>query len=166
MSATFVARLAFRCSSSGSSKPASRNRASRSSRSPSMASPNAFARPSALRTAASSIVSSARTSRRGRPGEGGVLLEPRQEARFDEPEPGDVILVRTGTQEGRGIGIVYRNDYGEQPHENDRIHVLWVNKKQASLADHMPAIGFSRVGRGDLDTIATAKRDHLGPPVQ
>lgn len=31
MSATFVARLAFRCSSSGSSKPAARSRASRSS---------------------------------------------------------------------------------------------------------------------------------------
>ena len=39
MSATFVARLAFRCSSSGSSKPASSSRASRASRSASMASP-------------------------------------------------------------------------------------------------------------------------------
>ena len=90
----------------------------------------------------------------GRPGEGELLPEPKQDARFDEPEPGDVILVRTGTQEGRGIGIVYRNDYGEQPHENDRIHVLWVNKKQAPLAVHMPAIGFSRVGRTSYEAFA------------
>ena len=32
---------------------------------------------------------------------------------LDEPNPGDVVLVRSGTREGRGIGIVYRNDYSE-----------------------------------------------------
>ncbi|MDE2872854.1 MAG: AAA family ATPase [Gemmatimonadota bacterium] len=77
-----------------------------------------------------------------------------QHGRLHEPNPGDVILVRSGTREGRGIGIVYRNDYREQSHRSGRIHVLWVNKAQASLATDMPAIRFSRVGRAAYDTFA------------
>ena len=68
-----------------------------------------------------------------RRGDGKVLPDPKQGYRLDEPERGDVVLVRSGTQEGRGIGIVYRNDHGERAHRNGRIHVLWVNKKQAPL---------------------------------
>ena len=64
------------------------------------------------------------------PAEGEILPEFKQDDRLDEPKPGDVVLVRTGTQEGRGIGIVYRNDYGERSHRNRRIHVLWVNKER------------------------------------
>lgn len=30
---------------------------------------------------------------------------------LDKPEPGDIVLVRCGRGEGRGIGVVYRNDY-------------------------------------------------------
>ena len=81
-------------------------------------------------------------------GEGEVLPGPTQGYRLDEPEPGDVLLVRSGTQEGRGIGIVYRNDHGEQSHRNGRIHVLWVNKKQERLASGMPAVRFSKIGPG------------------
>ena len=66
MSATLVARLAFRCSASGSSKPAARRRASRSSRRESMTSPNALALRIAVRRLASSIASSLKASRRGR----------------------------------------------------------------------------------------------------
>ena len=62
---------------------------------------------------------------------------------LDEPKPGDVVLVRSGTQEGRGIGIVYRNDYRDQSHRNGRIHVLWVNKEHAALAANLPTVGFS-----------------------
>ena len=76
------------------------------------------------------------------------------EYRLDEPKRGDVILVRSGTQEGRGIGIVYHNDYGERSHQNDRIHVLWVNKKRAPLAAKMPAVRFSRVGRTSYEAFA------------
>ncbi len=72
---------------------------------------------------------------------------------LDEPEPGDVILVRSGRQEGRGIGIVYRNDYTKQS-RNGRIHVLWVNKKQAPLAANMPATRFSRIGRATCEAFA------------
>ncbi|MDE2798279.1 MAG: hypothetical protein OXI94_06375 [Gemmatimonadota bacterium] len=49
-----------------------------------------------------------------------------------EPNPGDIILVRTGIRKGRAIGIVYRNDYAEDGvYKNDKfnedayIHVLW-----------------------------------------
>ena len=96
-----------------------------------------------------------------RPEEGGY--------RMDEPKRGDVVLVHTGTQEGRGIGIVYRNDYGERSHQNHRTHVLWVNKKQAPLAGHMPAIGFSEADRASYDAFAksnaySATLDLLEPP--
>ena len=93
----------------------------------------------------------------------------KQDQRLDKPKPGDVVLVRTGTQDGRGIGIVYRNDYGERSHQNRRIHVLWVNKERAPLADHMPAIGFSEADRASYDAFAksdaySATLDLLEPP--
>ena len=77
-----------------------------------------------------------------------------QAYRLDEPGPGDVVLVRSGRKEGRGIGIVYRNDDTNQSQQKGRIHVLWVNKKQAPLAADMPATRFSRVGRAAYDAFA------------
>ena len=88
------------------------------------------------------------------PGEGEVLPDPKQRDRLDEPERGDVVLVRSGTQEGRGIGIVYRNDHAEPSHPNGRIHMLWVNKKQAPLAANTPTVRFSRVGRAAYEAFA------------
>ena len=64
MGATFVARFAFRCSSSASSNPASRSRASRYSRSASISPPNAFALRITFFAVTSSIVSSPSSSRR------------------------------------------------------------------------------------------------------
>ena len=90
----------------------------------------------------------------GRLEEGEVPSERGQDYRLHEPEPGDVVLVRSGTRKGRGIGIVYRNDYAKQSHRNHRIHVLWVNKKQAPLAANMPATRFSRVGRAAYEAFA------------
>ena len=92
-----------------------------------------------------------------------------REYRMDEPKPGDVVLVRTGTQEGRGIGIVYRNDYGERSHQNRRIHVLWVNKERAPLAGDMPKIGFSEADRTSYEAFAKSAAysptlDLLQPP--
>ena len=74
-----------------------------------------------------------------------------------EPKPGDVVLVRSGTREGRGVGIVYRNDHSERLHRNSRIHVLWINKKQAALAADMPSLGFSEAGRAEY--VAFAESD-------
>ena len=73
---------------------------------------------------------------------------------MDELNAGDVILVRSGSREGRGIAIVYRNDHSKQSHPNNRIHVLWINKKQAPLAGDMPGARFSRVGRAAYDAFA------------
>ena len=70
--------------------------------------------------------------------------------RLAEAEPGSVILVRFGQQEGRGIGVVYRNDYKEEYDEADRLHVLWVNKTRAALPGKTPRTGFS-LAEGTVD---------------
>ena len=62
---------------------------------------------------------------------------------LDEPNPGDVILVRFGRTEGRGIGMVHRNDYQEGFHKDRRLHVVWLNKMPGALSGHTPVIGFS-----------------------
>ena len=87
-------------------------------------------------------------------GEGEASPRLTQDDQVGEPRPGDVLLVRSGRQEGRGIGIVYRNDYSERSQRNGRIHVLWVNKKQAPLATKMPAVRFSTAGRGSYEAFA------------
>ncbi|MYA64096.1 MAG: hypothetical protein F4139_11455 [Gemmatimonadetes bacterium] len=81
-------------------------------------------------------------------------LKSQQDLGLNGPEPGDVVLARSRAREGRGIGIVYRNDYSVQSHRNGRIHVLWVNKEQAPLSANMPSVHFSRVGRAAFDTFA------------
>ena len=61
-----------------------------------------------------------------------------------EAKRGDVVLVRFGRNEGRGIGVVYRNDYRKEFDESQRIHVLWLNKEHARLPEMTPVIGFGR----------------------
>lgn len=60
-----------------------------------------------------------------------------------EPNPGDIVLVRTGLFRGRGIGIVYRNDYQDHLGEDSRIHVVWVNKTDSDLAAQADRRGFN-----------------------
>ena len=103
------------------------------------------------------------------PAEGEILPEFKQDDRLDEPKPGDVVLVRSGTRRGRGIGIVYRNDYGERSHQNRRIHILWVSKERAPLAGDMPKIGFSEADRASYEAFAKSAAysptlDLLQPP--
>ena len=61
-----------------------------------------------------------------------------------EPKPGDVILVRTGIKEGRGIGIVIKNDYAEvgRFYDERAIHVLWINKSTSPLAEQTTRVRF------------------------
>ena len=66
-----------------------------------------------------------------------------------EPQRGDVVLVRCGVRQGRGIGIVYRNDYQDALSENSRLHVLWLNKTAAELRGTTTRDGFSKV---DVDS--------------
>ena len=46
-----------------------------------------------------------------------------------DPERGDLVLVRNGG-EGRGIAVVWRNDYRHESTPETRMHVLWLNKKR------------------------------------
>ena len=62
-------------------------------------------------------------------GSGGV----KRKYLLKEPERGDVVLVRFGRYEGRGIGVVYKNDYQDEFDEDHRLHVLWLNKMLAEL---------------------------------
>ena len=72
---------------------------------------------------------------------------PRGRYPLDDPVRGDVVLVRYGRRQGRGIGIVYKNDYKEKLSAYSKLHVLWLNKKSVRLAGKMPVIGFSRAGK-------------------
>ena len=78
---------------------------------------------------------------------------PGQEKKYplDEPKPGDVILVRFGKTEGRGIGVVHRNDYEDGFEEDRRLHVVWLNKTTAVLSGHTPMMGFSHAGESTVD---------------
>ena len=73
-----------------------------------------------------------------------------------EPEPGDIVLVRFGVTGGRGIGVVYRNDYQDEYDDKHRLHVLWLNKAPARLSDKTPVIGFS-VAKGTVDVFRRAE---------
>ena len=65
---------------------------------------------------------------------------------LEEPGAGDVILVRSGQDEGRGVGVVYRNDYQDEPDEAQRLHVIWLNKERAKLNHFTTMPGFGRAG--------------------
>ena len=66
-----------------------------------------------------------------------------------KPKRGDIILVRMGRQRGRAIGIVQRNDYDESGlNENNRIHVLWINKSEAQLFGFTDRGDFNEAGPG------------------
>ncbi|MDE2890827.1 MAG: AAA family ATPase [Gemmatimonadota bacterium] len=63
-----------------------------------------------------------------------------------EPARGDIVLVRTGVQKGRAIGVVQRNDYTELGVNKDsRIHVLWVNKTDAELSRQTRQDAFEKI---------------------
>ena len=65
---------------------------------------------------------------------------------LDEPQPGDVVLVGH-KQEGRGIGVVYRNDYRDRLAADSRLHVLWLNTTEADLPAMTPISCFSRADK-------------------
>ena len=60
---------------------------------------------------------------------------------------GDLVLVRFGRSEGRGIGVVYRNDYQGEFDEAHRLHVLWLNKERGTLPEMTAMMGFGRAGK-------------------
>ncbi|MXX13571.1 MAG: AAA domain-containing protein, partial [Gemmatimonadetes bacterium] len=67
-----------------------------------------------------------------------------------------IILVRTGRQKGKAIGIVLKNDYAESGlNENSRIHVLWINKSEEQLSGLTDMHGFNKAGPGTRSAFAT-----------
>ena len=64
---------------------------------------------------------------------------------LSDPQPGDVVLVRYKVKQGRGIGIVYHNDYRDALAQESRLHVLWLNKAPTELRARTTRDGFSEV---------------------
>ena len=75
-----------------------------------------------------------------------------------EPSKGDIILARFGNQDGRGIGVVFKNDYAENGgwSEESYIHVLWVNKYPTKLSGQTRRHGFSKVDATEKTHVAFA----------
>ena len=76
---------------------------------------------------------------------------------LQEPKRGDVILVGFGGSEGRGVGVVYRNDYQGEFDEAHRLHVLWLNKESAAFEGMTGMDGFSPAGNETLQLFRQAK---------
>ena len=75
-----------------------------------------------------------------------------------QPARGDIILVRTGRQRGRAIGIVQKNDYAESGiKENNRIHVLWISKADKGLSSFTAMQGLSKAGAATYRAFETSE---------
>ena len=78
--------------------------------------------------------------------------------RLEEPNKGDILLVRFGNK-GHGIGVIWENDYASDLTENAKIHVLWVNKNQTELKCGARSLAFGG-GSGTIgDAFRVAYRD-------
>ena len=77
-----------------------------------------------------------------------------------DPRCGDVMLVRTGVRQGRGIGIVYGNEHQGRDDfdESSKIHVVWVNKDHGDLSQQTDQRGFNwaTAGSTTLDAFRQA----------
>ena len=58
-----------------------------------------------------------------------------------EPQRGDIILVSTGSNQGRAVGVVESNGYGSDWTEEGRIAVYWINKRPAELVGQTAEYG-------------------------
>lgn len=85
---------------------------------------------------------------------------------LDRPKEGDIVLVRCGVGEGRGIGVVVANDYAKPDGLNvkSRIHVLWINKARSGLAGQTERIAMDEIGSLDRHTFtAFANKEAYRP---
>ena len=65
-----------------------------------------------------------------------------------KPQRGDIVLVRFGRSNGRGIGVVYKNDYADGFRDDRRLHVVWLNKSSAQLSSSTTMTGFWEAKEG------------------
>ena len=76
---------------------------------------------------------------------------------LDEPERGDVILVRTGIQQGRAIGVVEENEYRPDGwSEQAVIYVHWINKATEPVEGNLPQIAFGNAGEPTISAFRNA----------
>ena len=102
----------------------------------------------------------------GGPGSGKTWGEEVYDRKYhlEKPGRGDIILVKTGKQKGRAIGIVQKNDYAESGlNENSRIHVLWINKSTCDLSGHTDERKFREAKPGGKTYLAFEKTDGYKP---
>ncbi len=67
-----------------------------------------------------------------------------------KPKPGDIIVVRFGGSEGRGIGVVERNGYGPGGWSRDEsISVYWINKKSGRFSGSLGNNSFREFKKGE-----------------
>lgn len=66
----------------------------------------------------------------------------------EKPKDGDLVLVRYGETQGRAIGVVMRNDFakGNNPGEQGRIHVSWINRASSPLVAPTESSAFGATG--------------------
>ena len=64
--------------------------------------------------------------------------------KFNAPSTGDVLLVRKGQHDSKGIGVVLQNEYTEEFSPDHRIHVVWMNKRQCKTDRQLPRAALSR----------------------
>ena len=79
-----------------------------------------------------------------------VRTENKETYPVEEPETGDILLVRYGRQRGRGIGVVCRNDYKGGWTPEGRIHALWLNKEQAQLGKKTRTPAFAEASADEV----------------
>ena len=74
------------------------------------------------------------------------------------PKRGEIVLVRYGLKEGRGIGIVIRNGYVDGWSENGKLHVKWINKTHSALSVNRPLVGFSSADEKTVDAFRQSEK--------
>ncbi len=57
--------------------------------------------------------------------------------------------MRKDRRVGNGIGIVWKNEYFEELSASSRIHVIWLNKEEASFDGALPIRGLSRAEKSE-----------------
>ena len=61
------------------------------------------------------------------------------------PDKGDIVFVRYGLTNGRGIGVILKNEYKNRLDENAAIHVVWINKSRSDFTEKTTRYGFSKI---------------------
>lgn len=79
-----------------------------------------------------------------------VRVENSSEYPVEQPKPGDLMLARYGPNNGRGIGVVYRNDYDEEREPEGRIHTLWLNRNSCEFEHPIQPPAFARASESHM----------------